>query len=281
MREIEVAHIARAVADLCIEANYHLPSDVLDALRYVLDRETSPLGREVLEQLLRNAEIAAEGVYPLCQDTGLTVVWVELGQQVQVVGGELYAAIQEGVRRGYAEGYLRKSVVARPFSARVNTGDNTPAVIHTRIVSGDRLRIAVCPKGGGSENMSALGMLRPADGRAGVIEFVCRVVERAGGNPCPPLIVGVGIGGSAEQALIMAKRSLLRPVGRHGDDPEVAELEAELLERINELGIGPQGFGGWTTALAVHVETMPCHIASLPVGVNLQCHSARHAEVVL
>ncbi len=281
MREVVAARVAQAVAELCIEANYHLPSDVLTALRQALEKEASSPAREVLTQLLRNAEIAAEGVYPLCQDTGLTVVWVELGQEVHVVGGELYAAIQEGVRRGYAEGYLRKSIVARPFSARANTGDNTPAVIHTRIVPGDRLRVVVCPKGGGSENMSALGMLKPADGRSGVIDFVCQVVERAGGNPCPPLIVGVGIGGSAEQALIMAKHSLLRPVGERSTDPEVAELEVEMLERVNALGVGPQGLGGRTTALAVHVESMPCHIASLPVGVNLQCHSARHAEAVL
>jgi fumarate hydratase subunit alpha len=209
------------------------------------------------------------------------VVWLELGQDVHVVGGHLYEAIQLGVRQGYADGYLRKSVVERPFSARVNTGDNTPAVIHTRIVPGEQLRLVVCPKGGGSENMSALAMLKPADGRQGVVDWVTNVVDRAGANPCPPLIVSVGIGGNAELAMVMAKHAVLRPVGQSSPDAETADLEREILERVNDLGIGPQGLGGRTTALAVHVETAPCHLTGLPVGINLQCHAARHAEAVL
>lgn len=266
---------------LCIRANYVLPPDALRALEAARQEEPSPLGRYVLDQLIENAQIAAQGVYPLCQDTGLTVIWLDLGQEVHLTGGDLYTAVQEGVRQGTAQGYLRASIVDKPFSARKNSGDNTPAVIHTQIVPGEQVRIAVSPKGGGSENMSALGMLTPADGRAGIVEFVTGVVERAGANPCPPLIVGVGIGGSAEQAMLLAKRALLRPVGQPHLDAEVADLEQEIWTRVNDLGIGPQGIGGRTTALAVHVETYPCHIASLPVGVNLQCHSARHEEVVL
>jgi fumarate hydratase subunit alpha len=280
-RPIPCQEITETVARLCISANYDLPDDVRAALDAARASEPSPLGQHVLDQLLRNAQIADQGDYPLCQDTGLTVVWLELGQDAQVVGGDLYAAVQEGVRQGYTEGYLRASMVAFPFGARANSGDNTPAVIHLRLVPGDRLRIAVCPKGGGSENMSALGMLKPADGRQGVIDFVCGAVERAGANPCPPLIVGVGIGGSAEQAMLLAKHSLLRTVGQPALDPETAALEADLLACVNATGIGPQGLGGRTTALAVHVEVYPCHIASLPVGVNLQCHSARHKEAVL
>jgi fumarate hydratase subunit alpha len=280
-RPIDCRTITETVARLCIEANYDLPDDVRAALVAAREVEPSPLGRHVLDQLLENAQIAGQGRYPLCQDTGLTVVWLELGQEARIVGGDLYAAVQQGVRQGYGEGYLRASIVASPFGARANSGDNTPAVIHLRLVPGDRLRIAVCPKGGGSENMSALGMLKPADGRQGVIDFVRQTVERAGANPCPPLIVGVGIGGSAEQALLLAKHSLLRTVGQPAPDPETAALEAEILARVNETGIGPQGLGGRTTALAVHIEAQPCHIASLPVGVNLQCHSARHKEAVL
>jgi fumarate hydratase subunit alpha len=211
----------------------------------------------------------------------MVVLWLELGQDAHIAGQDLYAAIHEGVRRGYSDGYLRKSIVDRPFSARTNTGDNTPAVIHTRIVAGDQLRIVVVPKGGGSENMSALGMLKPADGRQGMIDFVTETVDRAGANPCPPLIVCVGVGGNAEQVMIMAKHAASRPVGRPHPDSETADLERELLARINALGIGPQGLGGRTTALAVHVETAPCHITGLPVGVNLLCHAARHAEAVL
>lgn len=281
MREISTEQITQEVARLCIEANYHLGEDVLNALRDARQKEVSPVGQAVLDQILQNAEIAAQGELPLCQDTGLTVVFLELGQDVHITGGDLYEAINEGVRKGYQEGYLRKSVVERPFSARVNTKDNTPAVIHTEIVPGDKLKITVCPKGGGSENMSYLRMLSPAAGRQGVIDFVVNCVDRSGANPCPPIIVGVGIGGTIDWTTLIAKKALLRPVGQPHPDPEVAELEAEILERVNKLGIGPQGFGGRVTALAVHVETFPCHIASMPVAVNIQCHSARHKEVIL
>jgi len=281
MREISCQEITDTVARLCIEANYYLGDDVLEALRQARENEVSPVGREVLDQILENANIARQEKTPLCQDTGMTAVFLELGQDVHIVGGGLYEAINEGVRKGYREGYLRKSVVDRPFSARINTKDNTPAVIHTDIVPGDKLKITVCPKGGGSENMSYLEMLSPAAGRQGVIDFVVDCVDRSGANPCPPIIVGVGIGGTTDQTALIAKKALLRPVGQPNPDPEVAELEAEILERVNRLGIGPQGFGGRVTALAVHVETFPCHIASLPVAVNIQCHSARHKEAIL
>ncbi len=281
MREISGKEITETVARLCIEANYYLGDDVIKALRQARDTEVSPVGRQVLDQLLENANVARQEGMPLCQDTGLTVVFLEVGQDVHIVGGDLYESIQEGVRRGYEEGYLRKSVVDKPFSVRANTKDNTPAVIHPQIVPGERLKIAVVPKGGGSENMSALAMLKPADGRQGVVDFVVETVERAGANPCPPTIVGVGVGGTVEKAMWLAKHSLLREVGQSSPDPEVAELEREILEKVNKLGIGPQGLGGALTSLAVHVETYPCHIASLPVAVNIQCHSARHKETVL
>ena len=281
MKEIHTDQITQAVARLCVESNYYLGEDVLSALRAYREAEVSPVGREVLDQILENAEIARDQHMPLCQDCGLTVVFLELGQEVRIVSGDLNESIAEGVRQGYEEGYLRKSMVTQPFSARVNTRDNAPPVIHTTIVPGDRLKIIVAPKGGGSENMSQLGMLKPADGREGVINFAVESVRKAGANPCPPIILGVGVGGSAEKAMWLAKHSLLRKVGESSSDPEVAELEAEILDRVNRIGIGPQGFGGLTTALAVHVETFPCHIASMPVAVNIQCHSARHKEVVL
>ena len=281
MREIRTDLITESVARLCIESNYYLGEDVLNALNTYRAIETSPVGQEVLDQILENAEIARKEQMPLCQDCGLTVVFLELGQDAYITGGDLNEAIAEGVRQGYQDGYLRKSIVDRPFSGRVNTKDNTPPVIHTNIVPGDRLRIIVAPKGGGSENMSQLAMLKPADGRSGVIDFVVESVRRAGANPCPPIIVGVGVGGSAEKAMWLAKHSLLREVGEPSPDPEVSELEAEILERVNRIGIGPQGFGGLTTALAVHIETYPCHIASMPVAVNIQCHSARHKEALL
>jgi fumarate hydratase subunit alpha len=281
MRDIHTDQITASVAQLCIESNYYLGKDVLNALRSYREKEESPVGREVLDQILENAEIARDQQMPLCQDCGLTVVFCELGQEAHIVGGGLNEAITEGVRRGYKDGYLRKSMVERPFSARINTRDNTPPVIHTTIVPGDRLKIIVAPKGGGSENMSQLAMLKPADGRQGVVNFVVEAVRKAGANPCPPIIVGVGVGGSAEKTLWLAKHSLLREVGQINPDPELAELEAEILERVNRIGIGPQGFGGRTTALAVHVETFPCHIASMPVAVNIQCHSARHKEAIL
>ncbi|MBI2916685.1 MAG: fumarate hydratase [Chloroflexi bacterium] len=281
MREISANTITEAVARLCVEANTHLGEDALSKLESARERETSPLGQQVLGQLLENARLAREESMPLCQDCGTVVVFLELGQDAHVVGGNLRAAIEEGVRRGYRQGYFRGSIVRQPFTARQNTGDNTPPVIHTEIVPGDKLRIVLLPKGGGGENMSRLAMLTPAQGRQRIIETVVKAVEDAGGNPCPPTIVGVGIGGTADKAMLLAKVALLRPVGSPSGDPETAELEAELLERINRLGIGPLGFGGITTALAVHVETYPCHIAALPVAVNLQCHSARVAEAVV
>jgi len=252
----------------------------LGALEEALDREESELGRWALEQVVRNARIAREGKFPLCQDTGLAVVFVRVGQDVRVTGGSLEEAVQEGVRRGYREGYLRKSVVRDPLR-RENTGDNTPAVVHYRIVPGNGLEITLMAKGAGSENMSGVRMLTPADGAEGVKAFVVEQVRQAGANPCPPVIVGVGIGGTLERCALLAKEALLRPVGRRNPDPFYAEMEEELLTRINALGIGPQGFGGKVTALDVHIEAEPCHIASLPVAVNIQCHAARHATVML
>ena len=281
VREIRAEDVTATVARLCQEANVYLGDDVLAALERARAEEPSPVGRAVLDQILQNAQIARQEQMPLCQDTGLAVVFVEMGQDAHVVGGDLRQAITEGVRKGYIEGYLRKSAVTQPFSARVNTKDNTPPIIHFDVVPGDHLKITVAPKGAGSENMSALRMLVPADGRQGIVDFVVDVVDRAGANPCPPIIVGVGIGGTAEQTVYLAKHALLRPVGQPSPDPEVAALEAELLERINDLGIGPAGLGGRCTALAVHVETYPCHIASMPAAVNIQCHAARHKEAVL
>lgn len=281
MRDIEASAITQVIAQLCQEANYKLGDDVLSALNQAQQTEESPLGREVLSQLLENAGIAREEVFPLCQDCGTAVVFLEIGQEVHITGGDLYTAVAEGVCRGYTQGYLRKCMVRQPFSARINTSDNTPPVIHTEIVPGSRVKIIVMPKGGGAENMSRLAMLKPGDGRQGVIDQAVRTVDEAGGNPCPPLIIGLGIGGTAEAAMLLAKKALLRPVGKPSPNPEIAELEQEILERINALGIGPMGFGGRITALAVQAEVMPAHIASLPVAVNLQCHNARHKEAIL
>ncbi len=281
MRDIEAQEITKTISRLFQEANFFLPDDVLASLRQARETEESPVGREVLDRILENAGISAKERIPLCQDTGTAVVFLELGQDVHIVGGDLYTAVNEGVRQGYNEGYLRKSIVRQPYSGRVNTEDNTPAVIHTDIVAGDRLKIMVMPKGGGAENMTRLAMLLPARGRQGVIDFVVNAVDEAGSNPCPPVIVGVGIGGTAEKAVLLAKRALLRKVGEPNPEAEVAELEKEILHRVNNLGIGPMGYGGRITALAVHAEVFPAHIASLPVAVNLQCHSARHKEAVL
>ena len=281
MREIAAEDITKTVARLCKEANYFLGEDVLSALKKARKDEESPVAINVLDQIIENADIAAKDEMPLCQDCGLAIIFVELGQDAHIKGGDLYEAINEGVRKGYAEGYLRKSVVRQPFSARMNTKDNTPAIIHTEIVKGDKLKITVAPKGGGSENMSRFTVFKPAQGRPAVVDFVVKAVEEAGSNPCPPTIIGVGIGGSAEKAMYLAKRSLLRKVGEPSPDKEVAELESELLKRINATGVGPGGVGGRFTSLAVHVETHPSHIASLPVAVNIQCHSARHKEAVL
>ncbi len=281
MRRIQAGKITSTVSQLCQDANFYLGEDVIAALKKGRGNEKSEVGKQVFDQILQNAEIAATERIPLCQDTGLAVIFLDLGQEVHIVGGDLYTAVEEGVRQGYEKGYLRKSAVKQPYSARINTKDNTPPIIHTRIVPGDQLKIIVAPKGGGSENMSRVTVLKPSQGRAGVIDYVVNLADEAGSNPCPPIIVGVGIGGTIEQTALIAKRSLLREVGKPNPDPEIAELEAEILKRINATGIGPQGFGGTVTALAVHVETFPAHIASLPVAVNIQCHSARHKEAIL
>ena len=281
MRDIDCKQISKTVSNLFQEACVYLPEDVLAAIKRARESEESPVAQDVLDRILENTRIASAEKIPLCQDTGTAVVLLELGQEVHITGGDLYSAINEGVRQGYDKGYLRKSMVCQPYSTRVNTKDNTPAIIYTDIVPGDKLRIIVMPKGGGAENMSRLAMLSPAQGRQGVIDFVVNAVDEAGGKPCPPVIVGVGIGGTAEQTLMLAKIALLREVGKSNPDAESAELEKEILKRINNLGIGPMGYGGRTTALAVHVEAFPAHIASLPVAANLQCHSARHKEVIL
>jgi fumarate hydratase subunit alpha len=279
MREIDAAQVTDAVRELCIKANRTLPPDVEATLRARREAETWPVACDVLDTILDNVAVAAEDGTALCQDTGLACIFVELGQDVRVKG-DLRSAIDEGVRRGYTDGYLRKSVVADPLR-RTNTNDNSPAFVTFDVVPGDRLRIVVAPKGGGSENMAGLRMLVPAAGRDGVVDFVVETVRNAGPNPCPPVVVGVGIGGDFDHVASLAKRALLRDLGDANPDPYYAELERELLGRINELGIGPQGYGGDTTALAVHVEAAPCHIASLPVAVCLNCHVARHAEVTL
>jgi fumarate hydratase subunit alpha len=280
LRRINVKKITRAVKKLFIEANTVLGADVVDALHRALAREESETGKQVLQKIIENADIARREKMPICQDTGLAVVFVELGQDVHIVGGELHAAIEEGVRQAYAEGYLRKSV-CDPFT-RANTTDNLPAIIHVDIVAGKSLKIIAMPKGGGSENVSAAKMLTPSAGIEGIKKFVKETVETAGANPCPPIIVGVGIGGSLEQACVMAKKALLRPVGEANRiDERVEQIEKDLYQSINNLGIGPAGLGGRVTALAVNIEMMPCHIASLPVAVNIQCHVARHKETAL
>ncbi len=281
MRNIDCKQITETISNLFQEACVYLPEDVLAAIKRARESEESPVAQDVLDRILENTEIASKEKIPLCQDTGTAVVLLELGQEVHITGGDLNSAINEGVRQGYDKGYLRKSMVRQPFSARVNTKDNTPAIIYTDIVPGDKLKIIVMPKGGGAENMTRLAMLSPAQGRQGVIDFVVNAVDEAGSNPCPPVIVGVGIGGTAEQTLMLAKKALLRKVGESNPETEFAELEREILQRINNLGIGPMGYGGRVTALAVHVEVLPAHIASLPVATNLQCHSARHKETIL
>jgi len=281
MREIDASTITRTVERLCQEANFYLPGDVVEALKRARDTEESPVSQQTLDRILDNAKLAGEEQLAICQDCGTAVVFLEIGQDVHIGGGDLYEAVNEGVRQGYEKGYLRKSMAGQPFSKRINTKDNTPAIIHTDIVPGDKLKIIVAPKGGGSENMSRLFMLTPSRGRQGIIDSVVQAVDEAGSNPCPPVIVGVGIGGTAEKAMALAKKSLLRKVGEPNTDPEVAELEQELLKRVNSLGIGPQGFGGRNTALAVNVEVFPAHIASLPLAVNIQCHAARHKEATI
>jgi len=280
MREIQAETITEKVRQACIDACCNLPEDVLEALKRSREIEESPAGRDVLDQLIENAEIARSRQMPICQDTGFAIVFVEVGQDAHIVGGDVYEAINEGVRQGYEQGYLRKSIARHPLD-RKNTGDNTPAVIHTEIVPGDRVRITIAPKGGGSENMSAAKMLTPADGFEGVKRFVADTVRSAGSNPCPPIIVGIGLGGTLEKAVLLSKKALLRHVGEPSANPKDAEIERELLAIVNDTGVGPSGYGGRMTALAVHVESYPCHIASLPVAITIQCHAARHTEFVV
>jgi fumarate hydratase subunit alpha len=279
-KEIPYQKVVDTVAKLCIDANCLIGDDIINAFKNGLKIEESPTGKEILNQLIENAEISKKEMIPACQDTGFAVVFLELGSGVKINGGELFDAINAGVSKGYKEGYLRKSIVSDPLR-RKNTGDNTPAVIHTEIVPGDSLKIIVAPKGGGSENMSEVKMLTPAAGAEGIKNFVVDRVMRSKANPCPPVLVGVGIGGTFEKVAYLAKKALLRDIGSVHPDPFYAEMEKDLLERINKTGIGPQGFGGRLTALAVFIETYPCHIASLPAAVNINCHVARHKSAVL
>lgn len=280
LKQIGVEEIIVAVEELCISANYDLGEDVIDSYKKALSKESSPLGRRVLECLIENAQIARAERVPLCQDTGMAVLFVEVGQDLHIVGGPLSQVLHEGVRRGYENGYLRKSVVTDPFE-RINSGDNIPAVIHYEIVPGDKLRLTVVPKGFGSENMGGIKMCKPSEGLEGAMQFVVDTVDRAGGNPCPPIIVGVGVGGTMEKAALLAKKALTRPLGQNNPEERLAQIERELLARINSLGIGPQGFGGMTTALAVNLETFPTHIAGMPVAVNINCHATRHKTIIL
>ena len=281
MKEIHVDTIRDKVAELCIEATHVLPEDVRQGLRNAQTTEKGPLAQQVLVELIENFDIAERQMIPLCQDTGTTVVFVELGQEVHITGGSLEQAIHDGVGKGYTSGFMRASIVEHPLTTRENTGNNTPAVIHYDVVPGDNLHLKILPKGGGCENMSRYQNFLPGMGKQAVIDFVCETVDMSGGNPCPPLVIGVGIGGTAEKAMTIAKHSLFRKIGSRHEDPEVAVLEDELLEAVNELGVGPQAVGGTTTALDVFVETYPTHITALPVAVNIQCHSARTKAAVL
>ena len=281
MREIKVSEVTDVIAKLCMDSCYYLPQEMMDKIRNAAVEEESPLGREILATLIENFELAKKKAVPLCQDTGLTVVFLEIGQEVHFVDGDLYTAIHAGVAKGYTEGYLRKSSVGDPVFDRKNSGDNTPAIIHTKIVPGEKVKIIVCPKGCGSENMGALKMLKPADGIEGVKEAILTAVRDAGPNACPPMVVGVGIGGTFEKCALMAKHALTRDLSEEAPVPYVRELEKEMLERINGLGIGPGGLGGRITAFAVNIETYPTHIAGLPVAVNICCHVNRHAHRVI
>ena len=280
MREIHVSNIIESVKRLCIEANYYLCDDIRRRIEEAKENETYPSAKEILDILIQNAEIAKNEDMPMCQDTGMAVVFIEIGQDVHIVGGSIEDAINEGVRQGYIEGYLRKSVVNDPIE-RINTKDNTPAIIHYNVVSGDEIDITVAPKGFGSENMSQIKMLKPSDGVEGVKEFVLKVVKEAGPNPCPPIVVGIGIGGTFEKCAYLSKKALLRSTDIRNSNEYYSNLEKEILESVNKLGIGPQGFGGKTTALAVNIETYSTHIAGLPVAVNINCHATRHAHVRL
>lgn len=281
MRKIQSEEITKKVKEIFLNANFNLPEDVLEKIKEAAKTEESMLGREIMELLVDNADISKKEHIPLCQDCGFAIVFVKLGDKVEVTGVGINKAIEQGVKEAYNEGYLRKSIVYDPVYNRVNTKDNTPPIIHYEIVDGENIEIYVLPKGGGSENMSALKMLKPAQGEAGVMDFVVETVKAAGSNPCPPIVVGIGIGGTSDKAMYLAKKALLRPLGAPNKEEKFAQLEKKILEKINNLGIGPQGFGGRVTALAVHIETYPCHIASLPVGVNIQCHSARWKKAVI
>ena len=279
MREVHVNQITKVIRDLFIDANYNLGADVLAAFDRGIAQDESPVAKEVLKELKENARIAREEHSPICQDTGLAVLFIDLGQEVHIVGGDFKEAVHEGVRQGYQEGYLRKSA-CNPFS-RKNTKDNTPAVIHLDIVPGDKMKITAVPKGGGAENMSRVHMMAPSAGIEGIKDFIVNRMKESGSNPCPPTVVGVGIGGTFERSALLAKKALLRNIGERNPDPEIAKLEVEVLERINKLGIGPMGYGGNTTSLDVFFEVEPCHIASLPLAVNVQCHASRHKEAVI
>ncbi|MFP4458932.1 MAG: fumarate hydratase [Candidatus Zixiibacteriota bacterium] len=281
MRKIHVDEIIPVVRKLCMDANFYIGEDVLEKLKDFKSKEESDTAKEVIDIILENDQLAKDLKMPLCQDTGVAVVFVEVGQDVHITGGDFTEAINEGVRQGYKDGYLRKSIVDDPIIDRKNTTDNTPALIYTDIVPGDKIKITIAPKGGGSENMSEVKMMKAADGIEGVIDFVVDRVKRSGGNPCPPIVVGVGLGGNFEQSALLAKKSLLRDLDKPNPDPKWDKVEKEILERINKLGIGPQGLGGRTTALGVMIKAKPCHIASMPVAVNIQCHAARHKSAII
>ena len=280
MKTINVNEIIKTVKELSIEANYYLPNDVKEAIEKAEKNEKWPIANNILNKILENSQIASAEKMPICQDTGMACVFIDIGQDVHITGGSLEEAINEGVRQGYAEGFLRKSGVKDPLH-RVNTNDNTPALIYYNMVPGDKVKITVAPKGFGSENMSRIAMLKPSDGLEGVKNFVLETVRMAGPNPCPPIVIGIGIGGSFDKAAYLAKKALIRPVNENNTDEFYGNLEKELLEEVNKIGIGPQGFGGKTTALALNIETYPTHIAGLPVAVNINCHATRHKERVL
>ncbi|MBN1468787.1 MAG: fumarate hydratase [Fusobacteriaceae bacterium] len=279
MRNFDVKIVSEEIEKLCMNANFYIPKDVMNSLVDSLEKEESPVAKDILSQIIENDKLAQENSVPMCQDTGLTVVFLEIGRDIHL-NGDIYEAINTGVKNGYEKGYLRKSIVQDPFN-RVNTKDNTPAIIHTKIVDGDKIKIVVAPKGGGSENMSTVKMMKPSDGVEGVKKFVLDFIDNAGGNPCPPIVVGIGIGGNLEKSALLAKEALLREINDINPIEFYKDLEEELLEKINKLGIGPMGLGGRTTCLSVKIKAHPCHIAQLPVAININCHAARHKEVIL
>ena len=280
MREVDVKEITKNIKEMCIEANHYLSKDMKRVFNQAAEAEESPLGRQILDQLKENLDIAGTDMIPICQDTGMAVIFINIGQDVHLTGGNITEAINEGVRKGYDEGFLRKSVVKDPID-RINTKDNTPAVIYYNLVKGDKVKITLAPKGFGSENMSKIAMLKPADGLEGVKKFILDTVKQAGPNPCPPMVIGVGIGGTFDKAAYLAKKALIRPINERNKNEFYKDLEIELLEKVNKLGIGPQGFGGRTTAIGLNIETYPTHIAGLPVAVNINCHATRHKEIIL